>query len=385
MQLKGYRRADGRMGFRNHVLILPTVACSNGAVQRICHSVPEAITLPVDSGCGLLREDREVFAVTLVNLAGNPNVAATLVVGLGCEAVTPEQAAAGIERFGKPVKYLGMHSSGGYVKTVEKGIALARQLVREAALVKPEPALVSDLLIGLNCGASDPASGITANTALGAAVDRIVDQGGSAIIGETTECVGAETEMAKNAANEEVGKKILDVVRRFEDHVKMYGADLSTGEPNQGNMEAGLTTLEEKSLGCIRKIGSRPITEVLEYGQIPTKKGPIFMDTPSYDAPSVTGIVAGGCQIVAFTTGLGTPFGISVSPVIKVSSNTPAYERMKDSVDINAGTILDGEESIDEVGERIYQMILKVANGRRTKAEDLAENQCQIWRKTLVL
>ena len=384
-ELKGYRRPDGRVGFRNHVLILPTVACSYSVTQKICSSVPGTITLPIDSGCAMLKEDIELYSDTLVNLAGNPNVAATLVVGLGCEAITAEQAAARIEKFKKPMRYLSIQQVGGTLRTIEEGIRLAQQLVEEASTLEPGPASVADLMVGLNCGGSDPASGLTANTALGVAVDRVVDQGGTAIIGETAECVGAEEAMVQNAATEEVGKRILEVVKRFEEHVKMYGADLSTGEPNQGNREAGLTTIEEKSLGCMRKIGSRPIVEMVEYGQIPTKKGPLFMDSPSYDAPSIAGMVAGGCQTIVFTTGLGTPFGISVSPVIKVTSNTPAYERMKDNTDINAGTILEGRESIGEVGERIYQMILGVANGRKTKAEELGENQCQIWRRTVVL
>jgi len=385
MPLAGYRRPDGRVGFRNHVLVLPTVACANGVVNAICRQVPEAVMLPIDSGCGMLKEDQVVFAHTLTNLAGNPNVAATLVVGLGCEAFKPDQAEAAIARWGKPVKAIAMHNSGGYAATVEKGAALARQLLREVADLPRVEVKPGDLILGLNCGASDPASGLTANQALGVAVDHLVDAGGSAIIGETTECVGAEKEMAANAVSPEVGQRILDTVHRFEDHVKMYGADLSTGEPNQGNMEAGLSTLEEKSLGCIRKIGSRPIVDVIEYADIPSKKGPILMDSPSYDAPSVTGIVAGGAQIVVFTTGLGTPFGMSIVPVIKVMSNTPAFNRMEDTADLNAGTILDGEETIEQAGQRLYELVVEVAAGRRTKAEELGENQCQIWRITLTL
>ena len=384
-ELKGYRRPDGRVGFRNHVLVLPTVTCSCSVTRKISDSVPGAVTLPIDSGCAMLEEDIELYSDTLVNLAGNPNVAATLVVGLGCEAINAAQASARIEKFGKPLKSLSIQQVGGTIKTTEEGIKLARQLVAEVSRLKPEPVSVADLMVGLNCGGSDPASGLTANTALGFAVDRVVDQGGTAIIGETVECVGAEQAMAQNAATPEVGKKILEMVKRYEGHVKMYGADLTAGEPNQGNREAGLTTMEEKSLGCMRKIGSRPIAGVLEYAQIPTKKGPLFMDSPSYDAPSITGMVAGGCQVVVFTTGLGTPFGISLAPVIKVTSNTPAYERMEDNTDINAGTILEGTESIEEVGERIYRMILGVVSGKKTKAEEQGENQCQIWRRTVVL
>jgi altronate dehydratase large subunit len=385
MKLSGYRRPDGRVGFRNHVLVLPTVACANGVASAICRQVPEAVMLPMDSGCGMLREDQVVFAKTLTNLAGNPNVAAVLCVGLGCEAFKPEQARSAIERFGKPVRAVTMHSAGGYGATVAEGARIARELLATAALLRREPVDVSELVLGLNCGASDPASGLTANQALGAAVDLLVDAGGSAIIGETTECVGAEEEMAANAATPEVARSILDTVHRFENHVKMYGADLSTGEPNQGNMEAGLSILEEKSLGCIRKIGSRPIVDVIDYAGIPSKKGPMLMDSPSYDAPSVTGIVAGGAQVVVFTTGLGTPFGMSIVPVVKVMSNTPAFKRMEDTADLNAGTILDGDETIEQTGRRLFNLVLEVADGRTTKAEELGENQCQIWRTTLTL
>jgi altronate dehydratase large subunit len=385
MSLSGYRRPDGRVGFRNHVLVLSTVACANGVVSAICKQVPEAVMLPMDSGCGMLKEDQVVFAKTLTNLAGNPNVAAVLCVGLGCEAFKPDQARAAIQPFGKPVEAIAMHSAGGYAATVEKGVQTVRRLLHAVARMKREPVDVSDLILGLNCGASDPASGLTANQALGAAVDLLVDAGGSAIIGVTTDCVGAEEEMASNAASPDVARRILDTVHRFENHVKMYGADLSTGEPNQGNMEAGLSTLEEKSLGCIRKIGSRPIVDVIEYAEIPTRKGPLLMDSPSYDAPSVTGIVAGGAQVVVFTTGLGTPFGMSIVPVIKMMSNTPAFKRMEDTADVNAGTILDGEETIAQTGTRLFDLILEVANGRTTRAEELGENQCQIWRTTLTL
>ncbi len=385
MQLTGYRRPDGRVGFRNHVLILPTVSCSYGVCQKISNAVPGTITLPIDSGCGMLAEDIKLFSTTIVNLAGNPNIAATLVVGLGCEAVYADQAAAQIEKFGKLVKYLTIQKSGGTLKTVAAGIEIAREMVKQTSSLRREPVLVSDILIGLKCGGSDPASGLTANTALGAAVDTLVDNGGSAIIGEIVECIGAEKVMAEKAVTKDVANRILTAVKNFEAHVKMYGADLSTGEPNQGNREAGLTTLEEKSLGCIRKIGSRPIVDVIDYAQIPSKKGPMLMDDPSYDAPSITGMVAAGAQMIVFTTGLGTPFGIAVSPVIKVISNTPAYERMMDNTDINAGTILEGKETIAQVGKRIYQLILDVANGKQTKAEEQGENLCQVWRRTVVL
>lgn len=385
MALKGYRRPDGRVGFRNHVLILPTAICCASVAHKISQEVPGTITVPNDSGCCLLGQDHEVYARTIINTAGNPNVAATLVVGLGCEAISAERVAADIEKFGKPVRHLSIQEVGGTIDTLREGVRIAQQLVAEASTLDREPVEVADLVVGLECGGSDAASGLSANPAVGAAVDRLVDAGGTAIIGETDECIGAERLMAANAKSEAVGKGILEVVKRFEDHVKMYGADLSTGQPARGNIEAGISTIEEKSLGCAMKIGTRPIVEVLEYSEIPSQKGPILMDTPGFDVASITGFVAGGCQVIVFTTGLGTPVGISVAPVIKVISNTPAYERMKDNVDINAGTILEGKETIEEVGGWIYDMILQVANGLKTKAEILGENQYSVWRTTAVL
>ena len=385
MNLRGYRRPDGRVGFRNHVLILPTTVCSSSVAQKISQAVPGSISVPNSSGCGLLGKDQEVYARTLVNTAGNPNVAATLVVGLGCEPVSAEIASAKIEKFGKPVAHLSIQQVGGTTNTLQEGIKLAQQMVAEAYSLKIGPVSVADLVIGLECGGSDAASGLTANPAVGAAVDRLVDEGGTAIIGETDECIGVELLMAANAKTETVGKRIIEVVRRFEEHVRMYGADLSTGQPTRGNMEAGLSTIEEKSLGCVAKIGSRPIVEVLEYADIPKQKGPILMDTPGFDVTSITGMVAAGCQIMVFTTGMGTPVGNAVAPVIKVISNTPAYHRMKENTDINAGTILEGIETTVGVGERIYNMIMQVANGQPTKAEILGENQFAIWRTTTEL
>ena len=385
MSLRGYRRPDGRIGFRNHLLVLPTVTCSSTVAQRISQAVPGTITIHNNSGCGLPGKDREVYARTIINTAGNPNIGATLVVGLGCEKVPAEEAAAEIKKFGKPVAYLSIQEIGGSINALTEGVRLAQQLVSQVCTLPREPASVADLVVGLECGGSDPASGLTANTALGVAVDRIVDEGGTAIIGETVECIGAEQLLMANAKNEVVGRRILEVVSRFEEHVRMYGVDLSTGQPGRGNIEAGLTTIEEKSLGCVRKIGTRPIVQVLEYGEIPTEKGPILMDTPGDDPTSVTGLVAGSCQVIVFTTGLGTPVGIAMTPVIKVSSNTATYEKMKDNIDINAGTILDGTETIEQVGERIYSMILEVCQGQQTKAEILGESQYSVWLTTTML
>jgi altronate dehydratase large subunit len=385
MQLKGYRRPDGRVGFRNHLLILPTNICSSGLAQKISQKVPGAIAITDNSGCCILDKDQEIHARTIINTAGNPNVGATLVVGLGCEALSAERAASEIEKFGKPVRHLSIQQVGGTVKTRQLAVQMAKEMMSGISILRREPVPIADLSVGLECGGSDPASGLTANPALGVAVDRIVDEGGTAVLSETDECIGAEVLMARNAKNKAVGKRIIEVVKRYEKHVKMFGTDLSTGQPTRGNIEAGLSTIEEKSLGCIMKLGTRPIVEVLEYAAIPSQKGPILMDTPGFDATSMTGLVAGGCQVIVFTTGRGTPLGTAITPVIKVISNTPAYERMRDNIDINAGSILEGAETIAEVGERIYEMILQVCNGRRPRAEILKEGQFAVWQTTALL
>jgi altronate dehydratase large subunit len=379
MTLRGFRRPDGRVGFRNHVLILPTVACSNIVAQKISNAVPGTISIANNTGCGLLAGDLALFTRTIINTAGNPNVAATLVVGLGCESISAEQAAAGIKKFGKPVEYLSIQKTGGTLKTLKKGIALARKLVEQVNDIPREPAAISDLVLAVECGGSDPASGLSANVALGSAVDKIIDAGGSAIISETDEFVGAEMITAANTRDKATGKRLLQMVRRFEKHIKMYGADLSNGQPSRGNVLAGLTTIEEKSLGCARKIGTRPLVQVVEFGEIPTKKGPVFMDSPGFDLTSVSGLVASGCQVMVFTTGLGTPLGNGIIPVIKIISNTPGYRKMKDDLDMNAGTILEGTETIEQVGDRIYTKILRVCSGQKTKTEILGENQFCVW------
>ncbi len=385
MELFGYRRPDGRTGFRNHVLILPTAICSASVAGKIAEMVPGVAWANNNTGCCLLGEDTEIYRRTIVNTAGHPNVAATLVIGLGCEAVPAAVAAEEIAKFGKPVRYLAIQSDGGVNATIEKGVAIARDLLAYASTLKREPAAVSDLIVGLECGGSDPASGITANPALGAACDRIIDEGGSAVLGETDEWIGAEQILMSRAKTKTVAREILRLVRRFERHVKAHGSNLSDGQPTRGNQAAGLSTIEEKSLGCISKLGSRPISEVLEYAQTPSKKGALLLDTPGFDVTSVAGIVAAGCQVTVFTTGMGTPVGNPICPVIKVSSNSITYERMNDAVDLNAGTVIEGKETIADVGGRIYDMIFRVANGEKPKAERLGQVQFGIWRATTEL
>lgn len=385
MQLYGYRRPDGRVGFRNHVLILPTAICSASVAEKIATLVPGTTWANNNTGCCFLSEDIDIYRRTIVNTAGHPNVAATLVIGLGCETISAAMAAEDIAKFGKPVKHLAIQTDGGVNGTIEKGVAMAKQLVDYATKATREPVSVSDLFVGLECGGSDPASGITANPALGVACDRIINEGGSAVLGETDEWIGAEMILTSRAKTKAIARDTLRLVKRFERHVKAHGSNLSEGQPTRGNQAAGLSTIEEKSLGCISKLGNRPICEVLEYSQVPKKRGALLLDTPGFDVTSVVGIVAAGCQVVVFTTGMGTPVGNPIAPVIKVASNSLTYGRMNDAIDINAGTILEGKETIGSVGDRIYDMIMQVANGEQPKAERLGQIQFGIWRATTEL
>jgi D-galactarate dehydratase / Altronate hydrolase, C terminus. len=239
---------------------------------------------------------------------------------------------------------------------------------------------ISELILSIECGGSDTTSGLASNPAVGYASDKLVDMGGTSIFSETTEFIGAEHILARRAVTAEVGQKILNIVKACEDKAKTMGVDMRGGQPTPGNIEGGITTIEEKSLGCIYKGGTKPIQDVLDYGEAPKGKGLYIMDTPGQDIESITGMTAGGSQIVVFTTGRGTPTGSPICPVIKVTGNPWTYENMKDNIDINAGTIVEGDQSLKEVGEIIFNEIVNVANGKLTKAEALGHREFGIYK-----
>lgn len=379
--ITGFRRQDGSVGFRNHVLILPTVVCANRTVSQIAEAVSGTVSIYNDSGCGLLGSDKDVYVDCMVGIATNPNVAGVLVVGLGCEPVSAAEMADLIRARGQRVEQLEIQGSGGTFGSLERGCRLAQELVGYASRVQREVVDLSGLMLGVECGGSDPASGISANPALGVAVDMLVDAGATVIMSETDEMIGAEAVLEARAADPDIGRRIREMIRRFEQRIISYGVNLSEGQPVRGNVEAGLTTIEEKSLGCITKLGSRPIREVLEYGQRPSCRGAVLMDSPGFDPYSVTGLVAAGAQVIAFTTGKGTPCGTAVAPTIKITSNTPGFRRMPENADIDAGSILHGRETVEAVGRRIYEFILDVLNGRPTAAELQRNHLFGIWRK----
>ncbi len=371
MRFLGYERQDGSTGFRNYVAILPTVGCAGEVAARIASRVEGSVAIIHHQGCIQVGSDLEVTVRTLVGLGFNPNVAAVLVVGLGCEGVSPEMLVKEITKSEKPVEKVIIQELGGTIKTIERGVSIAREMVRYASEIKRKPVDLSGLTLGIKCGASDATSGIAANPATGAASDTIVDKGGTVIFGETTEFMGAEHILARRAVSKAVAGRIFEIVNRMENRAKATGVDIRGAQPTPGNIEGGLTTIEEKSLGCLYKGGTAPIQGVLEYAERPKGKGLYVMDTPGREPEAITAFAAGGAQIIAFTTGRGAPQGFPIVPLIKITGNPRTYKNMMDDIDINAGTIIDGKETLDEVGKRIYKEILEVASGKKTKAEAL--------------
>jgi altronate dehydratase large subunit len=324
--------------------------------------------------------DAEQTARTLIGVGRNPNVAAVLVIGLGCEVVNSSMIASKIAESGKPAKNLIIQEVGGTLKTVKEGLRIAREMASFASRLKREKANIDSLILGVECGGSDACSGLSANPALGIVSDILVKEGGTVILSETTESIGAEHILAKRAINRAVKKKILEIVKRTEMRALSLGVDIGRANPAPGNYEGGITTLEEKSLGCVMKGGSSKIMEVLEYAETPTKKGLVLMDTPGHDAESVTGLLAGGTQIIAFTTGRGNPLGSPITPVIKIASNSYVYSKMKDNMDINAGEIITGNKSVQEIGKKIFSEIVRVSSGKLTKSEILGHREFAINR-----
>jgi altronate dehydratase large subunit len=378
MRFLGYRRGNGRVGVRNHVLVFPTVICAAGVAEMIAREVPGTVYLGHQHGCGHLGDEKGHMIRAMVGSCSNPNVAGVLLVGLGCEMLSAELLGERLREAGQRVETITTQDMRGTAEAIATGAELARKLLEEAASAEREEVDASALTLAAKCGASDTLSGLTANPATGMACDLLIAQGGSAIFTETPELLGAEHVLARRAADEEVRTRIWEITSRTEDRIKAMGLDVREAEPGPGNIEAGLTTLAEKSLGAIRKGGTTPIVEVVDYAQRPSRQGLVIMDGPAHDVVSVTGMVAAGAQVVVFTTGIGTPVGSPIAPVIKVSSNSGLYERWKGNIDVNAGAILDGEETLQSMGERLFEEILEVASGKLTRAEVLGHREFAI-------
>lgn len=376
----GYKRENGRAGVRNYVLVIPSVSCAFGTSRMIQEELPEVLIADNQYGCSQIEIDTEQTIVTLSGLAKNPNIAKVLVISLGCETLSSSELVGRIRKSKKDAELIIIQEIGGSVRTAKKGIEICRDFLSDAKKMKREEIQISELTLATECGGSDSFSGVSANPALGCASDILIKKGGTVIISETTEFIGAEHLLSSRAINSKVGERILEVVLRMEKRALDLGIDIRNSNPVPGNIKGGITTIEEKSLGCIYKGGNTNIVEVLEYGCSPTKRGLVIMDTPGNDVESITGMTAGGAQIVAFTTGRGTPVGSLVAPVIKISSNSYTFHKMHDNIDVNAGSIVDGKESIAKVGKKIFREIIDTASGRRTAAEKLNHREFGINR-----
>ncbi len=378
MNFMGYRRKNGRIGTRNHVLVFPTVICATSVAEMISRAVPGTISVTHPHGCGHLGREKELIVRAMANFCAHPNVAGVLLVGLGCELITPELIAGEIAGEGQRFEILSIQDEGGTTATVERGKTLAEGLLEQAATARREPVDVSGLIVGTKCGGSDTLSGLTANPAVGNAADRLIAAGGTVILTETPELIGAEDVLCRRAADEGIAARIREITAATEAISQKAGVDIRSSEPSPGNKEGGLTTLEEKSLGAVLKGGTSTVRQVVDYAGKPSEKGLIIMDSPAHDAVCNTGMIAAGAQVIVFTTGRGTPLGAPTAPVLKISSNSGIYRRMTENIDINAGDILDGKESINSIGELIFNEIIEVASGKLTKAEVLGHREFAI-------
>lgn len=375
----GYERQDGSVGVRNHLLVLAPIDCSYEPAKRIADQVEGAVAITQHHGCSL----DWMVTHNLIGIASNPNVAAVLILGLGCESLNAEIIMDGLQKSGKPVKKIVIQEEGGTIRAVEKGVRLLEEMAKEVSEQRREVFPLSKLTLAIECGGSDATSGISANPAVGVAADLLIDEGGAVIINEPQEMIGAEKHLAGRAGCWEVAEAIEEMIESQVRRLEAMG--IESRYMSKGNIEGGLTTIEEKSLGAIRKGGTRPIQGVLENSwkglDRPRGRGLWLQDGTGWDIASVTHMVAAGAQVVAFTTGKGSTVGHAIAPVIKITGNPETYRKMRDNIDINAGTIIEGLESIREVGERIFRFLLEVASGKKTKAELLGFRDFALFKR----
>ena len=369
MEFMGYGRADGSVGTRNYVGVLSAVVCVNEVVENIVRQVQGTARFTHHQGCCQTPLHIHIVNDTLINLGKNPNLYSVLLVSLGCESTDLSGVIEAIAATGKRVEHIVVQEVGGSARTTAQGILLAQDMVREASLEQRKSFPISKLVLGMKCGSSDTTSGLVPNPAIGVASDFVVAAGGTSVLGEVTEFIGAEHILAKHAANEEVAQGIFKLVERMEQRAMAVGEDIRGGQPTGGNIKGGLTTIEEKSLGAIAKAGSAPIQAVYEYGQRPDKPGLVVMDSPGREPEILTGLAAAGCNVIAFATGRGAPQGFPFVPVLKITGSRTAAEKMIDHIDMNLSAVIDGGDTIPDAGQRVLEELVRVASGAMTKAE----------------
>ena len=396
----GIVRDDGRVATRNYIGVLPSVACSASVCRYIADAFTDGIMdeypnidgvvgITHTSGCGgpSYGEGFDILQRSLTGYARHPNFWGVLFVGLGCEVnqIDLMLTNGGIEA-GSRLHAFTIQDTGGTEQTIKRGVDIIKSMLPEANRVNRQPVSAVNLVLGMECGGSDAYSGMTANPALGAAADLLVRNGGTTILSETTEIYGAEHLLTRRAISPAVATKLIDLIHWWEDYTEKHRAMINNN-PSPGNKAGGLTTILEKSLGAVAKGGTTSLREVYRYAETVRKKGFVFMDTPGYDLASITGMIAGGANIICFTTGRGSVLGCKPTPVIKLASNSAMYHRLSGDMDINCGLIADGEKSLDEMGAVVFQEILDTASGKKTKSEafGFGDNEFVPWHIGAVL
>lgn len=382
MTFFGYKRPDGRVGVRNKVLILPASVCASDTTRIIAQQVVGSVTFNNQQGCSQVASDQQLTMDVMAGYAANPNIYGTVVVSLGCENCQMDLVVKAIqERTNKPIKQVIIQEAGGTLKAVDLAVRYAKEMVAEASLLQKEEFPISELIVGTECGGSDPTSGLAANPVIGQMSDLVVAAGGTSILSETTEFIGAEHILARRAATPQVHDRIFEIVHRYEKALQLVGEEVREGNPSPGNKAGGITTLEEKSLGCIHKGGHSPVNAVYDYAkQVEPKQGLVIMDTPGNDPSSVAAMVAGGAQVVVFSSGRGTPTGNPIAPVIKITGNKLTFAKMEDNIDLDASPLIYGEKTLEELGDDLLKMVVETASGKQTKAESLGFTEMAIAR-----
>ena len=373
---QGYRRPDGKFGARNLVAVIPTTICANDVAQAICRQIQGTIGYFHHQGCCQLPSDLKRVTEVLIDLGLSANVGAALIVSLGCEGTDHQRVYETIKASGKPCEIIHIQELGGTSAGIQAGMDAAQRLVMQISGQQRETCDISNLTMAIKCGGSDTTSGMASNCVIGYVADKLVDLGATVVFGETTEFLGGEHILANRAVggpDGPVAKKIYEIVERMENRAKAIGEDMRGGQPTPGNIAGGLSSIEEKSLGAIVKSGHRPIQGVLEYtDRITDQKGLWIKDTPGREPEILTGMAATGAQVLMFSTGRGAPQGFCSMPVIKICGNPITYARMSHDMDLNAGRIITGEKTIEQVGEEAFEMLLKVLSCQMTKNEALS-------------
>jgi altronate hydrolase len=396
----GIVRPDGRIATRNYIGVISSVNCSASVCRFIADAfrgqaledfpnIDGVVPITHGTGCGMAGQGEgfDYLMNTLSGYARHPNFGGVLLIGLGCEVMQLDGLLCdGSLTAGPFLHAMAIQDTGGIRSTVDRAIALIREMLPDLNRVQRQPVPAAQLILGLQCGGSDGYSGITANPALGIASDLLVRQGGTAVLGETPEIYGAEHLLTRRAVSREVGQKLIERIRWWEDYTARHGGEMDNN-PSPGNKAGGLTTILEKSLGAVAKGGSTALVDVFEYAQPVTAKGLVFMDTPGHDPVSLTGMVAGGANLICFTTGRGSVYGCRPVPSLKLATNTEMYNRLEDDMDINCGMALDEDVGIEALGEQIFHSLLEVASGKKTKSETflMGDNEFVPWQLGAVM